>query len=232
MDKGVRKFSTFTRGLEEASKYLKLEGIEKIVMEATGIYWVPVYEHFEKEGFDVCLVNGAHAKNVPGRKTDVLDSEWLRELHTYGLLRASFIPEAQIRELRYYVRLRDDHIAMGATHINIKALKTALRHNPNITDKLIHHSDRGVQYCSFKYVEILNKYSIKISMTHGASPHQNSIAERVNGIIKEEWLYDLTLKNQKQAERKIKEIVSIYNTYRPHQTLNNKTPDQVHKEVF
>jgi len=88
-------------------------------MEATGIYWIPVYEHFEKEGFDVSLVNGAHAKNVPGRKTDVLDSEWLRELHTYGLLRASFIPEAEIRELRYYVRLRDDHIAMGATHINI-----------------------------------------------------------------------------------------------------------------
>jgi transposase len=119
IDKGVRRFSTFTRGLEEASCYLKLEGIEKIVMEATGIYWIPVYEHFEKEGFDVSLVNGAHAKNVPGRKTDVLDSEWLRELHTYGLLRASFIPEAEIRELRYYVRLRDDHIAMGATHINI-----------------------------------------------------------------------------------------------------------------
>ena len=119
VDKGVRRFSTFTRGLEEASCYLKFEGIEKIVMEATGIYWIPVYEHFEKEGFDVSLVNGAHAKNVPGRKTDVLDSEWLRELHTYGLLRASFIPEAQIRELRYYVRLRDDHIAMGATHINI-----------------------------------------------------------------------------------------------------------------
>jgi len=119
VDKGVRNFSTFTRGLEEASCYLKGEGIEKIVMEATGIYWIPVYEHFEKEGFDVCLVNGAHAKNVPGRKTDVLDSEWLRELHTYGLLRASFIPETQIRELRYYVRLRDDHIAMGASHINI-----------------------------------------------------------------------------------------------------------------
>lgn len=119
VDKAVCKFSTFTRGLKEATSYLKQEGIEKIVMEATGIYWIPVYEHFEKEGFDVCLVNGAHAKNVPGRKTDVLDSEWLRELHTYGLLRASFIPEVQIRELRYYVRLRDDHIAMGAAHINI-----------------------------------------------------------------------------------------------------------------
>lgn len=119
IDKDVKKFSTFTNGLEAAAKYLKSERIEKIVMEATGIYWIPVYEYFEKKGFNISLVNGAHAKNVPGRKTDVLDSEWLRELHTYGLLRASFIPNERIRELRYYVRLRDDHIAMGATHINI-----------------------------------------------------------------------------------------------------------------
>lgn len=115
----VRKFSTFTRGLEEAAEYLKSENIEKVVMEATGVYWIPVYEYLESKGFNVSLVNGAHAKNVPGRKTDVLDSEWLRELHTYGLLRASFIPDEKIRELRYYVRLRDDNIAMGATHINI-----------------------------------------------------------------------------------------------------------------
>lgn len=119
VNEDVRRFTTFTRGLEEASKYLKERDIEKVVMEATGIYWLPVYEHLEKEGFEVSLVNGAHAKNVPGRKTDVLDSEWLRELHTYGLLRASFIPETQIRELRYYVRLRDDHISMGASHINL-----------------------------------------------------------------------------------------------------------------
>jgi len=119
IEKEVRKFSTFTRGIEEAAAYLKTEGIEKIVMEATGVYWIPVYEYLEEKGFLISLVNGAHAKNVPGRKTDVLDSEWLRELHTYGLLRASFIPDEKIRELRYYVRLRDDHISMGATHINI-----------------------------------------------------------------------------------------------------------------
>jgi transposase len=119
IDKEVRKFSTFTKGLEDAAEYLKKERIEKVVMEATGVYWIPVYEYLEKMGFLLSLVNGAHAHNVPGRKTDVLDSEWLRELHTYGLLRASFIPEADIRELRYYVRPRDDHIAMGATHINI-----------------------------------------------------------------------------------------------------------------
>ncbi len=88
-------------------------------MEATGIFWVPVFEKLEADGFEVSLVNGAHAKNVPGRKTDVLDPEWLRELHSYGLLRASFIPDSKIRELRYYVRLRDDHISMAATHIYI-----------------------------------------------------------------------------------------------------------------
>ena len=115
----VRKFSTFTKGLEDATMYLQSEEIEKIVMEATGVYWIPVFEFLESKGFIVSIVNGAHAKNVPGRKTDVLDSEWLRELHTYGLLRASFIPDEQIRELRYYVRLRDDHISLGATHINI-----------------------------------------------------------------------------------------------------------------
>src|SRR4030042_1914900 len=119
IEKDVRSFSTFTNGLEKAAEYLKTERIEKIVMEATGVYWIPVFEYFEKQGFNINLVNGAHAKNVPGRKTDVLDSEWLRELHTYGLLRASFVPDEKIRELRYYVRLRDDHISMGATHINI-----------------------------------------------------------------------------------------------------------------
>jgi transposase len=119
IEKNVCQFSTFTKGLEDAAVYLKSEGIEKIVLEATGVYWIPVFEYFEKQGFNINLVNGAHAKNVPGRKTDVLDSEWLRELHTYGLLRASFIPDEKIRELRYYVRLRDDHISMGATHINI-----------------------------------------------------------------------------------------------------------------
>jgi transposase len=118
IEKNVRQFSTFTKGLEDAAVYLKTEGIEKIVMEATGVYWIPIFEYFEKHGFNISLVNGAHAKNVPGRKTDVLDSEWLRELHTYGLLRASFVPDEKIRELRYYVRLRDDHISMGATHIN------------------------------------------------------------------------------------------------------------------
>jgi transposase len=93
IDKHVVKFSTFTYGIKECVKYLKSEKIGSIAIEATGIYWFPVYEALEEAGFEIYVVNGRHAKNVPGRKTDVLDSEWLRELHTYGLLRASFIPK-------------------------------------------------------------------------------------------------------------------------------------------
>jgi len=114
----------------------------------------------------------------------------------------------------------------------VKALKMALKNNPGIQGQLIHHSDRGVQYCSAQYVEILKSYSIQISMTHGGSPHQNGIAERVNGIIKDEWLYDLKLQDRLQAEKKIKEIIKLYNTLRPHQSLNYNIPAQVHQVGF
>jgi len=119
LDKPVVTFRTHTPDLEKAVKYLKENQISSVVMEATGIYWLPIYEMLEKENFPVTVANGAYAKNVPGRKTDVQDAEWLRELHTYGLLSSSFIPADKIRELRYYVRLRDDHISMSATHVNI-----------------------------------------------------------------------------------------------------------------
>jgi len=118
LDQPVKCFSSFTSDIKEMIKYLKSHGIEGTVMEATGVYWLALYEMLEEAGLKVCLVNGAHSKNVPGRKTDVLDSDWLRELHTYGLLRSSFIPDEEIRLLRYYVRLRDDHISMAASHIN------------------------------------------------------------------------------------------------------------------
>ena len=118
LDQPVRFFLSFTSDIKEMIKYLKSNGIQSVVMEATGVYWLALYEMLEEAGIRVCLVNGAHSKNVPGRKTDVLDSDWLRELHTYGLLRPSFIPEEEIRLLRYYVRLRDDHISMASSHIN------------------------------------------------------------------------------------------------------------------
>lgn len=113
----VKRFRTFTSDLLEAARYLKENGVETIALEATGIYWVTLYELLEENGFEVYLVNGAHVKNVPGRKSDVKDSQWIQELHTFGLLRSSFIPDKETRKIRTYVRLRRDHIQMAASHV-------------------------------------------------------------------------------------------------------------------
>lgn len=117
LDEPVLSFSTFTQGIRQSLDYIKSKGVDSVVMETTGIYWWPIYEMYTSDGLEVYIVNACHAKNVPGRKTDVLDSEWLRELHTYGLLRSSFVPEANIRKLRVYIRMRQDHIEMAASHV-------------------------------------------------------------------------------------------------------------------
>lgn len=113
----VRRFETFTHALVEAVAYLKAHHIETVAMEATGVYWIPLFEHLEEAGIAVCLVNGAHVKRVPGRKSDVADCQWLHQLHSYGLLSPGFIPPEAIRTLRQYWRLRQDHIEMATTHI-------------------------------------------------------------------------------------------------------------------
>lgn len=113
-----------------------------------------------------------------------------------------------------------------------RALALAINDNENTFESLIHHSDRGVQYCSSAYVEILEKNNIAISMTKPASPQENAIAERINGILKDEWLYDLDVRTLKEACKKAKEVVGIYNDYRPHNTLKNQTPNQIHDLGF
>lgn len=117
-DGSVRHFDLFTASMAEAVSLLVASGIESVAMEATGVYWLPLFEMLEEAGCEVCLVNGAHSKNLPGRKSDVKDCQWLQELHSYGLLRAGFVPDGTIRVLRSYVRLRDDHIEMAAMHVN------------------------------------------------------------------------------------------------------------------
>lgn len=112
-----KKFGTFTRNLEELRDHLVSNQVETIAMEFTGVYWMPLYELLEKTAIKVFLVNGAHVKHLPGRKTDVSDSQWLAELHAHGLLKAGFVPGPQIRKLRDYMRLRDNHIAEGGGHI-------------------------------------------------------------------------------------------------------------------
>lgn len=113
----VKCFNTFTGSLHQLRDHLQNQGVSTVAMEATGVYWWPVYRVLEEAGLEVCVVNGAHVKNVPGRKTDVADCLWLAELHSKGMLEAGFVPPAQIRKLRDYTRLRQEHVANAARHI-------------------------------------------------------------------------------------------------------------------
>ena len=92
-------------------------GVTTVAMESTGVYWIPLYEILEGRGFDVVLVNARHVKNVPGRKTDVVDCRWIQEFHSVGLLRGSFRPTAAIAALRAYLRHRETLVQSAATHV-------------------------------------------------------------------------------------------------------------------
>jgi len=104
--KDTREYSTFKKELRGLAEWLKSREVELAVMESTGVYWKTVYEVLEEYELKVFVVNARHVKSVPGRKTDVLDSEWLSELARCGLLRASFIPPRDLRQLRLLSRYR------------------------------------------------------------------------------------------------------------------------------
>jgi transposase len=113
----VRTFKSFTGDLYALADWLKAVGVTTIAMESTSVYWVPVFEILEGRGFEVLLVNARDVKNVPGRKTDVNDAQWLQQLHEYGLLRASFRPRDGIARLRALLRHRERVIEYAASHI-------------------------------------------------------------------------------------------------------------------
>jgi transposase len=113
----VRSFGCFTEDLHTVAQWLEACGIDTVAMEATGVYWVPLYQILEGYGFEVYLVNARHVKKVPGRKTDVLDCQWLQQLHSFGLLAASFRPADEICVLRSYWRHRDNLIRYAAGHV-------------------------------------------------------------------------------------------------------------------
>ena len=110
----------------------------------------------------------------------------------------------------------------------VKALHMAISQLPSGVKNLIHHSDRGVQYCSSKYVDILNKHGVSISMTENGNPLENAVAERINGILKTEWINEMKLKSLKDALVQIRDIIDIYNRERPHSSIEMLTPEQAH----
>ena len=113
----VREFKSFTEDLRRLADWLTACGIRTVVMESTGVYWIALYDLLESRGFDVHLVNARHVKNVSGRKSDVLDCQWLRELMSFGLLKGAFRPPEDVRALRVIMRQRDMLLASQARHV-------------------------------------------------------------------------------------------------------------------
>src|SRR6266487_1118512 len=116
-NQSVRRFGCTTAQLKAMAAWLKQCRIRTVTMQSTGVYWVAVYDILEQAGLEVYLVNARDTKNLPGRKSDVQESQWLMKLHTYGLLRNSFRPSQEIREMRTYWRQRNDLVRSAGRHI-------------------------------------------------------------------------------------------------------------------
>lgn len=108
---------------------------------------------------------------------------------------------------------------------SVRALKMSIRGKKDLSET-IHHSDRGIQYCSNIYTGLLTKNGIRISMSEKGNPYENAVAERINGILKQEFMLGETFKTQEQAEKSVKEAIEIYNEKRPHMSLNYMTPNE------
>jgi len=197
--------------------------------------------------FDFLREKGLLARKRRSRVRTTYSNHWL---HKYPNLIKGFTPKGAnqllVADITYvlinngfgYLSLITDAYsrkitgwALGGTleacH-SVAALQMALSQVPRRTKGIYHHSDRGVQYCSNEYTKILKKSHFKISMTEGGDPRDNAIAERINGILKSEWLNQMKFHSIEEASRELKEIIEIYNEKRPHASLNMMTPSNAH----
>jgi len=188
----IESFETFTTSTIELINYLKDHSIETVAMESTGILWLPLYDMLEKEGFEVFLVNASHAKNVPGQKSDPADCRWLQTLHSYGLLRASFVPKDEIRKLRTFVRLREDHIEMGTAHVQHmqKAMELMNLKLKNVISQL--HGASGIRIVEAILSGVRDPYKLaELCETSILKHKKEKVIESLKGNYKEEYLFVL-----------------------------------------
>jgi len=137
----------------------------------------------------------------------------------------SLVTDAYSKQIMGY-NVSDSLNTKGA----LSALKQALKNRKNKDEKLIHHSDRGLQYCSNLYQDLLNKYDIKCSMTESYDPYENAIAERINGILKQEFIELVKINRIEVMEKLVEQSIDIYNTKRPHISCNMLTPNKMHQQ--
>lgn len=156
---------------------------------------------------------------------------WVSDM-TYWKVKGKYIYISLITDA-FSHKIVGYHVADNMRSVeSLQALKMAisgLNKEPDSHLKLVHHSDRGIQYCSSEYVELLRFHNIAISMTENSDPRENAIAERVNGIIKNEYLRYYQVENLHQAKKTLKQAISYYNQERPHMSIDMLTPEVVHE---
>jgi putative transposase len=200
--------------------------------------------------FDFLREKGLLVRKRRNRARTTFSNHWLRK---YPNLVRDFVPQKAhqllVSDITYietlegfgYLSLVTDGYsrkivgwALGSTleaKHTVIALQMAVRQLPKGTQDIFHHSDRGVQYCCEDYVKILKNNHFKISMTENGDPLENSIAERVNGILKDEWLYHMKLETLAETHRQLAQIIKTYNQQRPHTSLDMNTPECAHNQV-
>jgi hypothetical protein len=187
----VRAFGTFTPDLEALADWLAQCGVTSVAMESTGVYWIPVFELLEARGFEVYLVNARHIQNVPGRKSDVQDGQWLQRLHSYGLLSASFRPAAEMVALRAYLRQRAMLLDYRAAHI--QHMQKAL-HQMNVQLTQVLSDITGVTGLQIiRAIAAGERDPVKLAQLRHPRCHssQDEIAKALTGHYRAEHLFAL-----------------------------------------
>ena len=187
----VRGFGTYTPDLAALADWLKEAGVTHVAMESTGVYWIPIFELLEERGFEVILVNARHIKHPPGRKSDVMDCQWIQQLHAHGMLRGSFRPEAEMCILRAYLRHRDNLLEDRAKHIQYME-KALLQMNLQLGQVL---SDlTGETGLAILHAIVGGEHDplVLASMRHGNCKHsQEDLIKALTGHYRKEHLFVL-----------------------------------------
>lgn len=187
----VRSFNSFTNDLHQLAQWLISCGIDTVAMESTGIYWIQLYLILESYGLKVYLVNAQHVKNVPGRKSDVADCQWIQELHTYGLLKASFQPDDLTRELRTYLRHRKS-LTQGYSKQVLLMQKAFEQINIKLHDVIADITGKtGQQIIQAILSGNRKPESLVTFVDHRVKASKEDIIKSLTGIWLEEHLFEL-----------------------------------------
>ncbi|MEJ7643017.1 MAG: IS110 family transposase [Chryseolinea sp.] len=202
-DGEVRSYQTFTSDFKLLADFLVEKGVSTVAMEATGVYWVVLYDMLIERGLEVWLVDGRQTKQVPGRKTDVKDCSWIQQLHSYGLLNRCFVADGPLKELRSYQRLREDHLRSSSMHIN-HMQKALTEMNIRLTEVLSQiHGKSGIAMIEAILAGERDKHAL-LSLCHESIKKTKSeeVLKALEGYYTQAGLFSL------------RQAYSAYNFYR------------------